>query len=283
MAPLRKSFQDQQIGDFVDLFDAIEQDVGQVPFTLPKLDGYSAVWDDNLRGYVIDVPDGKLFYSERYFSEKISDRSVEYFLENDTLDWRKVATWRDFDREKLLDVKFKNIKWRHDKLNMYGKMVYLPRYSAWYGDDDKPYTYSGLALQPNAWNDGLLYIKREIEKATCVIFNSVLLNWYRDGDDYLTWHTDAEKELGEDPVIGSINFGETRKFLLRRNDDVSQKIEILLKHGTLLVMSGSLQHFWQHSVPKQKKAGGNRFNLTFRVMKEVSKKGSKRSKIPFDS
>jgi alkylated DNA repair dioxygenase AlkB len=250
----------------MDLFSTVEDNTNKLPFEFPQLDGFSSRWDGNLNGYVIYVPNGKLFYSEHYFDKKISDRSVEYFLENDTNDWKKVNTWRDYEKEKLLNVKFKNVKWRHDKLNMYGKTIYLPRYSAWYGDNDKPYTYSGLTLQPSPWNKGLLYIKKEIEKIASVKFNSVLMNWYRDGEDHLTWHTDAEKELGKNPVIGSVNFGETRRFILRRNDDKTLKIEIPLKHGTLLIMSGELQHFWQHCVPKQKTIKKNRFNLTFRVI-----------------
>jgi alkylated DNA repair dioxygenase AlkB len=79
------------------------------------------------------------------------------------------------------------------------------------------------------------------------------MNWYRDGDDYINWHTDAEKELGKNPVIGSVNFGATRRFLIRRIDDKKEKVELPLKHGTLLVMKGELQHYWQHSVPKEKK------------------------------
>jgi alkylated DNA repair dioxygenase AlkB len=244
----------------------VEVEMKKLPFDFPKLDGYSFRWDDILNGYFINVPNGELFYSEHYFNEKISDRSIEYFLENYTNDWTKVSTWRDFEKEELLNIEFKNINWRHDKLNMYGKTVYLPRYSAWYGDSDKPYTYSGLTLQPNPWNKGLLYIKNKIQEIAAVEFNSVLMNWYRDGEDYLGWHTDAEKELGKNPVIGSVNFGETRRFLLRRNDDNAQKIELPLKHGTLLIMSGELQHFWQHSVPKQKKVKHTRFNLTFRVI-----------------
>ena len=69
------------------------------------------------------------------------------------------------------------------------------------------------------------------------------------------------------PVIGSINFGATRRFLLRSNDDHSIKIEFLLKHGTLLIMRGELQHHWQHSVPKEKKVKETRINLTFRSIK----------------
>jgi alkylated DNA repair dioxygenase AlkB len=246
----------------MNLFGDIE-DKNNPPFDIPKMDGYSCQWDENLNGFQVKIPNGELFYSEHFFDKKISDRSVEYFLENDTNDWRTVD-WREFDKDKLSTVRFKNILWHHDKLNMYGKEVFLPRYSAWYGDYDKPYTYSGLTLQPKPWNKGLLYLKEQIEKVAQVSFNSVLMNWYRDGEDYISWHTDAEKELGKNPIIGSVNFGETRRFQLRRIDDNKEKIEFPLKHGTFLLMKGETQHYWQHGVPKEKKVKDSRFNLTFR-------------------
>lgn len=244
----------------MDLFD----NETRLPFEIPNEDGYSVQWNEDLNGFDITVPHGKLFYSESFFDKKISDRSVEYFLENNTNNW-KTIDWRSIEKEALNNIEFKNIDWNHDKIKMYGKEIYLPRFSAWYGDSDKPYTYSGLTLQPKKWNKGLLYIKQAISKVSGVNFNSVLMNWYRDGEDYLNWHTDAEKELGINPIIGSVNFGEERDFIIRLNDK-SSKITIPLKHGTFLLMSGELQHFWQHSVPKRKKIKGSRFNLTFRVI-----------------
>lgn len=235
-----------------------------LPFTIPNKEGYSWLWNESLNGFEIIVPHGKLFYSEFFFNKKISDRSVEYFLENTTNDW-KSTDWTSIEKESLNTIGFKNIDWQHDKIKMYGKEIYIPRMSAWYGDSNTPYTYSGLTLQPKRWNKGLLYIKDQISKISGIQFNSVLMNWYRNGDDYLNWHTDAEKELGKNPIIGSVNFGEERDFLIRLNDK-SEKISIPLKHGTFLLMSGELQHFWQHSVPKRKKVKGSRFNLTFRVI-----------------
>lgn len=82
----------------------------------------------------------------------------------------------------------------------------------------------------------------------------------------MSWHADDEPELGNNPVIASVNFGVTRDFVLRRSDDHTQKIVIPLAHGSLLVMAGQLQHYWQHSVPKRKTVQGSRFNLTFRTV-----------------
>ncbi|MFN9302313.1 MAG: alpha-ketoglutarate-dependent dioxygenase AlkB family protein [Candidatus Kapaibacterium sp.] len=237
----------------------------ELPFQLPQEEGYHCEFNSDFNFYVVKVPNGEIIYAENFFDKKISDRSLEYFLENDSFDW-KTANWREFDKQQLEEVKFKNINWHHDKLDMYGKEVFLPRYSAWYGDNDKSYSYSGLILQPNKWNKGLLFLKVQIEKLTKVTFNSVLMNWYRDGEDYINWHTDSEKELGQNPIIASLNFGATRRFLIRRIDDNSIKLEFPLKHGTLLVMKGELQHFWQHSVPKEKKVKQTRINLTFRTI-----------------
>jgi alkylated DNA repair dioxygenase AlkB len=158
------------------------------------------------------------------------------------------------------------IQWRQESMNMYGKELKFPRLTSWYGDQDKPYTFSGITLKPNRWNDELLEIKEAIEPIAGVEFNSVLLNLYRDGNDSISWHTDAEKELGTNPVIASANFGVQRTFQLRHMQ-TKERINIELSHGSLLIMQGELQHYWQHQVPKRKNIQGPRVNLTFRVIK----------------
>lgn len=168
------------------------------------------------------------------------------------------------------DNYFKKLKseidWKQEEMIMYGKSLKFPRLTAWYGDNDKPYSFSGITLNPKPWTNDLIDIKRKIETKCNVIFNSVLLNLYRNGKDSISWHTDAEKELGTNPVIASVNFGEARTFQLR-HQTTKQKIEIELSHGSLLIMQGELQHYWQHQVPKTSKEIGQRINLTFRVIK----------------
>lgn len=168
----------------------------------------------------------------------------------------------DLFLQKLKD----EIEWKQESMNMYGKQVDFPRLTAWYGDNDKPYSFSGITLQPKVWSKELLEIKEKIEPISNVQFNSVLLNRYRSGNDSISWHTDAEKELGQNPIIASVNFGAKRKFQLR-HIETKEKIEIELTHGSLLIMQGELQHFWQHQVPKTSKVVNERINLTFRVIK----------------
>jgi alkylated DNA repair dioxygenase AlkB len=159
-----------------------------------------------------------------------------------------------------------NIDWKQESMNVYGKRINFPRLTAWYGDNDKPYSFSGITLNPLAWTKTLLDIKNRVEPKAGVSFNSVLLNLYRDGNDSISWHTDAEPELGKNPIIASVNFGEARTFQLR-HIETKEKIEIKLVHGSLLIMQGELQHFWQHQVPKTAMKIKDRINLTFRFIK----------------
>lgn len=235
------------------------------PFSLPAERGYSATWNDRWEGYDVSVPGGSFFYAEEFFNAAWSDRTFAYLQENDTFDWRN-ADWRSVPPEVWERIRFTNIRWKQDSIKLYGKSVPLPRLTAWYGDAGAAYSYSGIKSEPNPWNDGLLHLKQRIEKLSGSSFNSVLLNWYRDGQDSLSWHADDEKELGLNPIIASANFGATRDFQLRRNDDHDHKISLPLRHGTLLIMRGELQQHWRHAVPKRANVAVARFNLTFRTI-----------------
>ena len=233
------------------------------PFALPTGEGFGWHWNERLKGYDVDLPGGMLFYAEHFFPAAWSDRMVAYLQENQRQDWR-TTDWRDVPGDRLDDLGFTNIRWKQDSLKLYGKSIPLPRLTAWYGDPGAAYTYSGIKSDPNPWNDGLLHIKNRIESVVGDSYNCVLLNWYRDGQDSLNWHADDERELGPNPTIASVNFGQTRDFLLRRNDDHQQKLSIPLPAGCLLIMAGELQQHWQHAVPVRKRVTGSRFNLTFR-------------------
>jgi len=142
----------------------------------------------------------------------------------------------------------------------------VPRLTAWYGDEGKSYRYSGHTYHPQPWSSALLEVRRAIEPVCGVVFNSVLLNYYRDERDSVGWHSDDEPELGVNPVIGSVSFGATRSFQLRHKQDRKQKLTVELSNGSLLVMRGPTQHHWLHQVPKSAAAKGARVNLTFRAI-----------------
>ena len=167
----------------------------------------------------------------------------------------------------ILNNLHSNIKWTNDKVKMYGKSLILKRRVAWYADSGKSYTYSGLKKDPIPFTKELNSIKAKVEKETNVVFNSVLLNDYENGHVGMGWHSDDEKELGKNPTIASLSFGASRDMLFKNKNNPSLKvIKILIENGSLLVMKGKTQHFWQHSIPKRLKVKQRRINLTFRTI-----------------
>ncbi len=157
-----------------------------------------------------------------------------------------------------------NVKWKQEIIQIFGKKMPIPRLTAWYGDEGKSYTYSGIEQHPEPWNTTLQFIKSKVEEIAKVSFNSVLLNLYRHGKDSVSWHSDDEPELGKNPIIASVSFGATRRFSLRHKHSKNHKIAIDLTSGSLLLMQGETQHFWQHQIAKTAKEIQPRINLTFR-------------------
>lgn len=161
----------------------------------------------------------------------------------------------------------KNTPWQQDEITVYGKTYLQPRLTALYGNQGKSYSYSNITMQPHEWTLPLQKIKSAIEMVSNINFTTVLLNYYRNGNDSNGWHADNEKELGVNPIIASLSFGAERTFQLKHNFDATLKKSIILEHGSLLLMKGPTQHFWKHQIPKTSKPTGPRLNLTFRIIK----------------
>ncbi|WP_374548267.1 alpha-ketoglutarate-dependent dioxygenase AlkB [Flavobacterium sp.] len=170
------------------------------------------------------------------------------------------------EANELFNKLINDINWQQDDIVVFGKKFQQPRLTALYGNDGKSYSYSSLTMFPNKWNSLLIYIKEKVEEFMNVKFTTVLLNYYRDGNDSNGWHADNEKELGKNPIIASISFGAKRVFQMRHNTNKDQKFKIELEHGSLLIMKGTTQHFWKHQIPKSTKKVGARINLTFRII-----------------
>lgn len=167
------------------------------------------------------------------------------------------------EAESLLRRLTETIWWEQPAIRFFGKLVPVPRLTAWYGD--KEYKYSGILNLPLPWTEELLHIKERAEMASGAIFNSVLLNFYRSGEDHMSWHSDDEKSLGVNPVIASVSFGEVRKFSVKhRLDKKIKPISLELASGSLVIMKGEMQEFWHHRITPSKRAQGPRINLTFR-------------------
>lgn len=183
--------------------------------------------------------DGIANYCGQLFTQKVADN---YF-------------------EKLLNT----IEWQNDELVIYGKKIITKRKVGWYGEKPFEYTYSNTTKYALPWTKELLELKTVVEKEKGETFNSCLLNLYHNGDEGMAWHSDGEKELKKDGAIASLSFGAERKFVFKHKQ-TGQKIELILEHGSLLLMKGTTQTHWLHRLPPTKKVRTPRVNLTFRTI-----------------
>lgn len=189
---------------------------------------------------VLNLPDAAIIYYPHFFDKKEADAIFDQLKEE--------------------------TPWQQDDIRVFGKIHPQPRLTALFGNEGKSYSYSNIKMQPHPWNPLLQKIKSKIESVSETNFTTVLLNLYRDGKDSNGWHADNEKELGTNPIIASVSFGAERVFQLKHNSIPNLKQNILLEHGSLLIMKGTTQHLWKHQIPKTSKPIGERINLTFRII-----------------
>ncbi len=170
------------------------------------------------------------------------------------------------ESNELLQLLIQEIQWKQEPITIFGKQIMQPRLTAWYGDETKPYSYSGITMHPHSFTPALIHIKQKLDAFANCQFTSALLNQYRNGNDSMGWHRDNEKELGPEPIIASVSFGATRKFQFRNYLNKNDKLSLPLTHGSLLLMRGTTNHFWEHQIPKTKQPIDIRINLTFRIL-----------------
>jgi len=192
--------------------------------------------------------------------------TIQLKLPNAEIDYTPAFFNLDESRE-LFDSIYDHTNWIEEDIRVYGKVYKQPRLTAFYANNDKAYGYSNISMSPQPFNSTLNTIKSKIEKATQLTFSSCLLNLYRDGQDSNGWHSDDEKELGENPAIASVSLGAERLFHLKHKNIKTLKHKLTLKNGSLLLMKGETQHHWLHQIPKTKKTIDKRINLTFRLIK----------------
>lgn len=171
----------------------------------------------------------------------------------------------------LLFNKLKSdIPWKQESMKFGPNEKLCPRLNAWCSDLGLNYTYSGISHVGQGWHPICELAKKKVETADFK-FNSLLMNYYRNGGDSIGLHTDGEPALGENPIVASLSLGVSRKFSLRHMKKKEGKNylrhNLILNHGDLLIMAGTLQHFWLHELPKEPNVTGERISLTFRLIK----------------
>jgi alkylated DNA repair dioxygenase AlkB len=183
-------------------------------------------------------------------------------LPSPDVDW--LPDWLTADAASdLLNRVIDEVAWQQDSMGTPGGRIPLPRLTAWQGEPDAVYIYSGIRNVPQSWTPAVAELRAAAEATSRARFNSVLLNRYRSGADSMGWHADKEPELGPHPVIASVSLGVARTFDLRHNR-TGTLCSYRLNGGSLLVMRGDTQAEWRHRVPKEPRVSGERINLTFR-------------------
>jgi alkylated DNA repair dioxygenase AlkB len=183
--------------------------------------------------------DGQVYYHGRVFSYAQADMALAELLHN--------------------------VAWANDEALIYGKLITTRRKVAWYGDQPFQYTYSKVTKQALPWTQPLLALKTQVEQSTGESFNSCLLNLYHDGSEGMAWHSDGEIDLKKNGAIASVSFGAQRKFCFKHKQ-TKQVVQLVLQHGSILVMTGTTQSHWLHRLPPSQKITQPRVNLTFRTI-----------------
>jgi alkylated DNA repair dioxygenase AlkB/predicted Zn-dependent protease with MMP-like domain len=215
-------------------FEFDESDLEKLEFTL---DPFKEGWLDTPGPHEIYTTDGgEMLYHRDFLSPAEATRLFEHLREN--------VPWKQEGRP--------------------GRR--FPRLTAWYADPGLTYSYSGVTHTGLPWTPELKAIQQKVEDLAGTKWNSLLLNYYRDGQDSMGFHADDEEELGEFPTIGSLSLGETRRFVLK-HVPTGATSELELGNGSLLIMAGTMQDDWQHGIPKTKLQVGPRINLTWRQIR----------------
>lgn len=172
----------------------------------------------------------------------------------------------DLSWEAVLQQLIDEVPWEAHTIRMFGKEYPQPRLVAWFGDPGSEYSYSGLKMNVRPWTPLISQLREIAQEHAGVVFNSVLVNLYRDGNDKVSWHRDNEPELGNTPTIGSMSLGAPRRFKFRHLDS-RDVVEVVLPPGSMVIMSGLSQSCWEHEVPRQAAVKEPRINLTFRQVR----------------
>lgn len=198
--------------------------------------------------------------------ENIIDKTKNWLPKDGTVNYYgKLFSHRDANI--YLEILLNAIEWRNDEAIIFGKKIITKRKVAWYGEKPFEYTYSNSTKYALPWTKELLELKRVTEKETGETFNSCLLNLYHNGEEGMAWHSDGETDLKKDGAIASLTFGAERKFAFKHKQ-TKEKIELILEHGSLLMMKGATQTHWLHRLPPSKLITKPRVNLTFRTIVE---------------
>ncbi|MGW3115562.1 alpha-ketoglutarate-dependent dioxygenase AlkB [Streptomyces sp. NPDC001107] len=148
------------------------------------------------------------------------------------------------------------VPWRAERRKMYDQVVDVPRLLAFYGADE--------ALPHPVLDEARTALSAHYADELGEPFTTAGLCYYRDGRDSVAWHGDRiGRGAREDTMVAILSVGSPRDLLLRPVRG-GESVRRPLGHGDLIVMGGSCQRTWEHSIPKTTRAAGPRISIQFR-------------------
>ncbi len=156
------------------------------------------------------------------------------------------------------------------KVRVFGKLFNEPRLTSAHGRVPGSYQYSGKTMEIKELTPTLLSLMDKVGEKVDRCFDFVLVNYYRDGQDYISYHSDDETSIDR-TCIASLSLGATRTFRLRDSKDTHLQRDFELSSGDLVVMWADCQDRFQHTITKTSRTVSGRINLTFRILKQKKK------------
>jgi alkylated DNA repair dioxygenase AlkB len=156
------------------------------------------------------------------------------------------------------------VDWHSQRRIMYEREVDVPRLTAHFRLDELGANEKLDGVAPAAVA-ALRDVADRAATALSAPFNSVGLNFYRDGNDSVAPHNDRLQELVAGQPIALLSLGGTRRMLIRSKLPGEPAVPIDLEGGSLLVMSYASQLHYTHGVAKTRAAVGARISVALRV------------------
>ena len=156
--------------------------------------------------------------------------------------WVDVARGWLGGADELAAQLIETVSWRQRRRRMYDRVVDEPRLVRWYRAED-PLPHGALAG-----------FRQAVRDRYRVPFGAMGLNYYRDGADSVAWHADRELRHLSDTLVAIVTLGARRPFLIRPTGG-GRSVDLGPASGDLVVMGGSCQARFEHTVPKVAAAG----------------------------
>lgn len=169
--------------------------------------------------------------------------------------------------DELFEVLRRDTPFEREAPVMFGRAVVVRRRTYSYGEAGLRYRYSGVDRVAAPWHEALASLLNSLAGFTGVRFNYALCQLYPDGEAGIGWHADKERDIVADTPIASLSLGAARDFQMRLGNKGPATMTVRLAHGSLLVMGGATQRYYQHRVPTSPGCHAPRINLTFRVVR----------------